>query len=211
MHTRRPAGARARLLHRVYHPDPLGLLGQRNAALVAPLGYHVARARATKQRTLGADQQDGCDALDSHRILNREPKLRLGDHRVGPGASGIDNPSLAGGEGDLLVQDRPRALPGTVLGPMSDSWHDQGWFRHRLGRGNAVGRPVVPQLLIGDRVPVGTRPTAPKQCALGPIGEIKSTCLPGVLSRSGWPQNPGRARGSAVGRPSSRFRQIGAR
>ena len=30
-----------------------------------------------------ADRRDGYDALDLHRILNREPKLRLGDHRVG--------------------------------------------------------------------------------------------------------------------------------
>ena len=75
-------------------------------------------------RALGADRRDGYDALDSHRILNREPKLRWGGHRVGPGASGIDNPSFVGGEGDLLVQGLPRALPGSVLGPTSDSWHD---------------------------------------------------------------------------------------
>ena len=44
-------------------------------------------------------------------------------------------------------------------------WHDRGWFRHRLGRGNAVGRPVVPQLLIGDRALSAARPAtrrAPK-------------------------------------------------
>ena len=116
-------------------PHPRGALlttpgqpGQRNAALVAPLGYHVARARATKQRTLGADRRDGYDALDSHRILNREPKLLWGGHRVGPGASGIANPSLAGGESDLPLKGRPRALPGAVLGPRSDSWRDRGRF-----------------------------------------------------------------------------------
>jgi len=39
---------------------------------------------------------------------------------------------------------------------------------------------------------------------------MAATRLPGVLSRRGWPQNPRRARGSAVGRPGSRYRQIGA-
>ena len=105
----------------LYQPSSLG---QRNAALVASLVDGVAQATSPKQRTLGADRRDGYDALDSHRILNREPKLRRGGHPVGPGASGIANPSFVGGEGDLLGQDRPRALPGTVLGPTSDSWHD---------------------------------------------------------------------------------------
>ena len=130
----------------------------------ATASFKRRRQRAPRP---GGDRRDGNDALDSHRILNREPKLRRGGHRVGPGASGIANPSFDGGEDDLLGQDRPRALPGAVLGPTSDSWHDRGWFRHRLGRGNAVGRPVVPQLLIGVRPLSAACPTAPKQCALG--------------------------------------------
>ena len=71
--------------HHVHHchPDPPGWLGTHNAALSSVLVRRVARARATKHRTLGTGRRDVCDALDSHRILNREPKLRLGDHRVG--------------------------------------------------------------------------------------------------------------------------------
>ena len=103
-------------------------------------------------------KEDAKVALDPARILNRTPKLRRGRPRVGPGSPGIANPSLVGGEGDLLVQGRPRALPGAMLGSTNDSWRDRGWFRDRLARGNAVDRPVVPQLLIGDRALSAARP-----------------------------------------------------
>ena len=52
---------------------------------------------------------------------------------------------------------------------------------------------------------------SPKQRTLGSVDAMAATRQPGVLSRRGWPQNPRRARGSAVGRPGSRDRQSGAR
>ena len=72
---------------------------------------------------------------------------------------------------------------------------------HPLGKRNAAR--ATP---LGYHV---AQAMSPKQRTLVPVDAMAAMRQPGVLSRTGGPQNPGRARGSAVGRPGGPDRQFG--